>query len=239
LRIEVFSRAGSDWVLSYDYGHAADAHARWFPEVETHALEASAWLLCGPAPSSGSLSFKLAAQAELTVPLAGAQYGLDPLRYLRLETAVSSAAGVGPRVGLHVPAGTAIHSQTTVLMDDVLTVVDAITLHPEWSFEERSRLLRAQHRTRAGHLHTLVWDKYFAWSLPLRFLSDSHAALIGWWWERQPALLLTLDSSDSESRWIVRIANESQPIGRRMRPYGDRWEGALELESLTSGELAF
>lgn len=239
LRIDVFSRAGSEPVLSYDYGHAGDAFARWFPEVETHALEASAWLLASPAPSSGSLRFQLAAQTEAFAPLAGAQYGVDALRFHHLETTVHSAAGAGPRVALHIPAGTAIHSQTTLLVDDVLTAVDPIALHPEWSFEERSQLLRAQHRTRAGHLHTLVWEKYFAWSLPLRFLSDSHAALIEWWWERQSALLLTLDSSDSESRLIVRIANDKVPIGRRMRPYGNRWEGTLELESLTTGELAF
>ena len=239
LRIEVFSRAGSESVLSYDYGQADDAHARWFPEVDTHVLEASAWLLASPAPSSGGLLFRLAAQTEVSVPLAGAGYGTDPLRYHQLGTTVFSESGALPRVALHIPASTAIHSQTTLLVDDVLATVDAIDLHPEWSFEERSQLLRARHRTRAGQLHTLAWDKYFAFALPLRFLSTSHAALIEWWWEKQLALRVTLDSSDAASQLLVRIANDVQPIGRRMRPYGDRWEGTLELESLSPGELAF
>jgi hypothetical protein len=239
LRIEVFSRAGSESVLSFDYGHADDAHARWFPEVDTHVLEASAWVLASPAPSSGGLQFRLFAQDEVYKPLVGDTYGTDPLRFLHLQTAVYSDADAPPRAGLHIPEGTAIHSQTTVAVDDVLTTVDAIGLHPEWSFEDRSRLMRAAHRTRAGYLHTLAWERTFAYALPLKFLSDSHAALLEWWWSRQFALLFTLDSSDGAARMPVRIANDRQPIGKRMRPYRDRWEGTLELESLTPGDLVF
>jgi hypothetical protein len=38
---------------------------------------------------------------------------------------------------------------------------------------------------------------------------------------------------------IVRIVNDRQPIGRRVRPYDDLWQGALELESINTGALAF
>lgn len=239
LRIEVFSRAGSESVLSYNYGRADDAFARWFPEVNTHAVEAAAWLLLSPAPSSGGIRFQLTAQPEVYLPLPGAISGTDPLVFRRIATTVQSVGTGEPRVALYIPPGTAINSQTTLRVDDVLSTVDAIQLSPEWSFEERAQLLRAQHRTRAGDLHTLIWGQYFAYTMPLRFLSDSHAELVNWWWERQWPLLLTLDSSDSESLCVVRITNDAQPIGRRMRPYDDRWEGTIELESLGPGGLVF
>jgi hypothetical protein len=239
LRIDVFSRAGSDYVLSYGYGFANDAFARWFPEVTTHAVEAAAWVLLSPLPASGGFRFQLSAQPEVSAPLPGGNLGTHALTFQRLATTAHSQGTATPRTGMHIPGGTSITSQTTLVVDDVLTTVDAIPLHPEWSFEERAQILRAQHRTRSGLLHTLVWEKFFAYTVPLRFLSDSHAALINWWWERQWALLLTLDTSDSESLYLVRIANETQPIGRRVRPYEDRWEGTLELESLGPGGLAF
>jgi hypothetical protein len=121
----------------------------------------------------------------------------------------------------------------------VLTTIDPITLLPEWDFEERARVLKAEHRTQGGLLYTYVWEKHFAYNVPLRFLSDSHAALLNWWWENQFDLALTLDSSDSESTRIVRIVNDRQPIGKRIRPYANLWEGMVELESIDRGSLVF
>jgi hypothetical protein len=132
-----------------------------------------------------------------------------------------------------------VNSNASLLAEDVLTSVDVIPLYPEWSFEDRGELIRSQHRTRAGVLHNLVWEKFLSYSMPLRYLPGSHAALLNWWWEQDLALLLTLDSSDSESLHAVRIVNDTQPFGKRIRPYADLWEGTLRLESLDPGGLAF
>jgi hypothetical protein len=239
LRLDVFSRSGSESVLSYAYGRPDDAYARWFPEIDTHAVEAAAWVLLHPATSSGDFRFHLFAQPEASLALPGRTLGADPLGFLRVASLVYSDGAGSPRVALHIPAGGGVTSDATILADDVLTTVDPIRLHPEWSFEERGQLLQDQHRTRSGTLHGLVWSKYLAFSVPLRHLPSSHAALLNWWWEQGLALLLTLDTSDSESLHAVRIVNDSQPIGRRMRPYADRWEGTLRLESLDPGGLAF
>ncbi|MCZ6749303.1 MAG: DUF935 family protein [SAR324 cluster bacterium] len=59
------------------------------------------------------------------------------------------------------------------------------------------------------------------------------------WWAKDNNLLFTLDTSDSESLYVVRIVNGSQPIDRRMRPYADRWRGTLRLESAGNGALDF
>ena len=73
----------------------------------------------------------------------------------------------------------------------------------------------------------------------MRFLPTSHADLINWWWENQFNLVFTLDTSDSESTRILRMVNERQPIGGRIRPYKDQWQGTLQLESIDEGGLVF
>ena len=239
LKVEVFSRSGSESILSYAYGQPEDAYRRWFPEVDTHAVATRGWMLVDPITSSGDYRFQLFAGAGAFEVLPGKTFGTDPLRHHRLATTVSSEAGGTPRVGIHIPDGAAVNSTAAVYVDDVLTTVDELALQPEWTFRERAQLIRTQHRTRTGELHDFVWEKYFAYSVPLQFLSDSHAPLLNWWWENQFNLLFTLDTSDSESLYVVRIVNGSQPIDRRMRPYADRWRGTLRLESAGNGALDF
>lgn len=238
LRIEVYSHAGAQAMLRCDYGTADDAHARWFPEVETHALEAAGWMRLHPDTSSGDLAFRLWADADVEQPLPGGTLGSDPLGFQRIATRVSSDGAGLPALGIAAAGGAAVHSDAVVQVDDLLATVDPLVLHPDWSFEERGALIRSQHRTRSGELHTFVWDRYFAYTVPLAYLSGSEAALLNWWWESQWTLLVTLDTSDSESLRLVRIVNDTQPIGRRVRPHADLWQGSLRLESVNNGGLA-
>jgi len=239
LRIDVFSREANTTLLSYGYNQADDARARWFPEVDTHPVQAVAWVLVHPATSSGDFRAQLIASPNVSLVLPGLTLGVNPLQFVRMESAVFSDSATAPRVTIRPSVGKDISSQASILADDVLTAVDAIRLYPEWSFEARSELIRSRHRTRAGAQHDLIWSKYLAYSMPLRFLPGSEAELLNWWWERGFPLLLTLDSSDSEGLHVVRIVNETQPIGRRVRPYPDLWEGTLRLESTDAGGLAF
>ena len=124
-------------------------------------------------------------------------------------------------------------------LDDVLTQIDPITIYPEYSFREQARVIESTHRTLAGNQLTYIWGKYFAYTVPLRFLPTSHADLINWWWENRFNLAFTLDTSDSESTYILGITNDRQPIDRRIRPYNDLWEGVLQLESINEGFLVF
>lgn len=239
LRIEVFSRSGGVSILEYAHGAANDAHARWFPQVDTHIVESALWTLLDPLPSSGGLRFEVLTGADVALPIPGASLGSDPLAFRQLTTTTVSDGAASPRVAVRIPSGSSIASDTVLLVDDVMTAVDPIVLHPEWSFQERARLLKAEHRTMGGDLHSLVWNKYFAYRVPLRFLADSEADLINWWWGEQLALQFTLDTSDSESRYIVRIVNDVQPIGGRMRPNENLWQGTLLLESINRGDLRF
>ena len=239
LQIEVNSLGGASYVLRFRHGRANDAFERWFPEVDTHTIESAAWILVDPVTASGDLNFELRAASDAALPLPGSKLGTDPLGFHQLNVVTYSDGSVNPDVGIWVASGPAVTSGTTVIVDDVLTSADRISLFPEWTFQERARLIRNQHRALGGELHTHVWDKYFAYTVPLRFLPDSHVELINWWWQSQFDLLFTLNSSDSESRYIVRIVNDVQPVGRRVRPYDDLWEGTLQLESINRGDLVF
>ena len=126
-----------------------------------------------------------------------------------------------------------------IYCDDVLTQVDPISLHPDWSLKEGGRLIESRHRSPRGQWRLKTWAAYFEYRIPLRWINTSEADLINWWWERGLNLVYTLDSSDDSAVYLCRIANRRQPIGRKERPYPDSWKGALELVSINDGRLAF
>ena len=221
-------------ILQYKYGYDEDAYGRWFPEVDTHSLRSTCFARVANSQGSGDTSFRLLAGTELSVPIAYSP--AQPLFPYILETNVFSEGNNRPYFEARISDNTSV---TALYLDDVLTQVDWFTLHPEYSFQEQARTIRSQHRTLGGKLHTYTWDKYFAYQVPLRYLSDSYAALLNWWWENQFNLAFTLDTSDSESTLICRIVNETQPIGSRIRPYDNMWQGMVQLESIDRGSLVF
>ena len=131
LEAVVGSTGGTPDVLRYDHGSAGDAFRVWFPEVTTHALRSTVWARAGDAASSGSLRWRLGGAADaLSAPIAAA----SSLAPYGVETQVVSAMGT-PHAGLVRVA--AAMATATLYLDDVLTVTDAIALHPDWSLEER------------------------------------------------------------------------------------------------------
>lgn len=227
------STGGTAECLRFGYGAPGDVPRVWFPAVETHVLKGAVWGRAGDAPSSGQMRWRLLGDSEaLAAPFA---YGPALQRY-EAQTLVTSQAGL-PTAGL--VRVSAANSGATTYLDDVLTQVDPVTLHPEWNLEEQQRLIRRDHRTTGGQLHSYLWSQYFAFRVPLRWLPRAQADLLNWWWGNQLELAFTLDSSDDASTYICRITNATQPIGRRQRPYADTWEGLLELESINDGRLDF
>jgi len=231
------SLPGSSAIITfmwYLYNTSNDLMARYFPDVTTHQTALKFWGRLSTSPSSGLTGYGVGPG-----PYKPIGYSAELSPYYNSQTIVPSTVN-STLNGLYISrAYNAAVDTYTLYMDDVLSTVDPITLYPEWSFMEQSRLVQARHRTLGGKEHVYTWGKYFAYEVPLRFLSDSHAALINWWWSNQFHLLFTLDSSDSESSFIVRIANDRQPIGGRMRPYADLWQGVLQLESVHDGRLSY
>ncbi len=233
LRVFADSTGGSTHIARYDYGLPQDAHRVWYPEVDTHALVSWVWARAADAPSSGQLRWRLGGDQEAFSPAFAFTGSLQ--RY-QAAVFVQSGAGV-PLAGLSRVS--AANSRCTCEMDDVLTQVDPLTVYPDWSLLTRERAAALQHRTREGRLKRFRWSSAFEFQLPLRWLSSSEAGVLNWWWEAQLNLAFTLDTSESESVFICRIVNPSQPVGKRMRPYPDRWAGRLELAGINPGGLNF
>lgn len=227
------STGGAPGIISCALGGAQGAGALAFPGVATHAVWSWVWARALDAPSSGQARWRVSGDGTgWSAPIA---HGPAPARYTAAALTTSPAGALETALERADAPGAA----GAFALDDVLTQVDPLVLHPEWGLEEQSTLLRAQHRTQSGRLHTIVWGGYRAFSVPLRWLTGAEADTLNGWWEAQAPLAFCLDSSDSAAVWVCRLANPRQPIGRRLAPYADRWAGTLALESLDAGSLVF
>ncbi len=204
-----------------------------FPGIAAHTVWSSVWAGAADAPSSGQAVWR--ATGASTAPSAPLAHGGALLGYG--VAAVCNSPGALLEIGLDRVAGPG--AAAAFLLDDALTQIDPLVLHPEWTLEEQSELLRAQHRTQSGRLQAVTWGRYWALNLPLHWLSGLEADVMNWWWEQQAPLAFTLDSSDAAAVRVCRITNPRQPVCRRMRPYADRWSATLTLESLDEGSLVF
>ena len=231
-------------LVRYQHGVANDLYARWFPDITTHDLRLQGWGRTTSTATSGNMSVLLRGTYSDTywpVPFAAGGTGPANLSFFARTTLTISANGVEGAVDLVRTAGQAGGAEVH-LFDTMLPQVDWITLTPEFDFIEESRLPAARHRTQGGVLHTYQWTRHWAWRVPLRFLSNSHADLINWWWVNGFALAFTLDTSDQNTVYTAKIVNETQPIGSKIKPYAlnaGGWAGVLELESLDQGSLVF
>ena len=234
MRVDVFSEfAGLRRVALY-HGVANDYLARRFTNVTTHDLWCSAWARIGTASFSGAVRFGILTTSSAAAPIPFAA----TLQYIEHRTIASSldtpallphtVFSLSPSVG-----------SFSLYADDVITRVDPITLFPDWTLEQSRALIRAGHDATGGYNRETIWSSFGTWKLPLRFLSDSHAALINWWWKNSFTLALTLDTSDADTTAIVRIVNDQQPIGARSRPYDNLWNGTLMLEAIDKGSLVY
>jgi len=220
-------------VSSGQNGLASQFSATKIPAVGSHSVALSFWARAVTAPGvvAGILTDSLDQQIMATPAVASA----GVLQRYDARGGVLDSVGRFFMAPTSVLSGSVFVGSARLYLDDVLVRVDELTLQPEWSFEEQARLIRQDLRTRMGNLHTFVSGKYFAYKVPLRYLSAADADVLNWWWQNQWPLAFTLDTSDAESTYIVRITNNTQPIGKRIAPYANQFEGSLELESVVSG----
>lgn len=234
LHVQVPAHGGSgSTLLAYDHATADDAWARAFPQVATHALRVDLWHAAPDAVASGQLAWQLLGQPDAAALLPATGGTHQPLR---LETWATSAGG-GP--GLRVAHATDVASAWDWLLDDVLTQLDVLTLHPDWPVEVAWQPVGSPARTSAGRQVTVARAHTLHTRLELSWLTDSAAGLLNWWWSRQLPLVLTLDTSDAEAQYIVQITNGQQPAQQRRADSPDHWRGALQLQSINDGALVF
>ena len=230
--------SGRDALLRYDYRFQDDAYGRWFPDITTHVLRGLVWAHTTEQVTSGEANLSYGNGPVIQLPFDGEPFAISPAALRIPEVQVTSGTGDNTAfLDLDYLNSTATFH--TLTLDDVLTEVDPIVLHPEYDLLAQAQARRNFHRSREGTLYQYDWGTHGAWTVPLQWLPDSHADLLNWWWQQGLALLWTENSSDAESTRIVRIVNGRQPIGRRMRPYYDLWQGAVELEEVRPGSLVY
>jgi hypothetical protein len=227
------STGGTARIVACDLATPDAGGALAFPGVGSHAVWSWVWARAADAPSSGQARWRVSGNGDaLGKPIA---FSAALLRY----DVVTGADSPGANLGTGLDRAGAAGAAAFFALDDVLTQIDPLTLHPEWTLEEQSTLLQTQLRSASGRLQTVTWGRYGALSLPLRWLTGQEADVINWWWQLQAPLAFTLDSSNSAAVAVCRITNPRQPIARRIRPYADRWAGTLNLETLDEGSLVF
>ncbi len=208
-----------------------------FPGVNTHAVAGSIW--ARHLISAGSQQWGFDIDGTINGRLGGpivspnaamSRYNVDSGQWITNSTATFISVFFNSNVQA---------ASDSILADDQLVRVDELVLHPTWDFQQQARLLMSQFQTQGGNLFTSLWAKRFAYQVPLQWLNNSQADTLNWWWSNQFNLALWLDSSDAESTFIVRIVNETQPIGQKISPYADQWQGVLQLESINAGGLAW
>ena len=232
LTVWIDSDGGSPNALIYKYGAANDAHERWFPDIATHNMRVTAWGRFSSMQRSGWSRLAILDSAGSSgMPIPFTSLALAPITVERTNV---TSNGDYP----HVAISRVVSSGAASTIDDFIAQTDWIQLFPEIGFADESPFLFESAGALGGRRDFFRWGRTFAWQVPLKYLSDSDASLLTWWWRNQFALAFTLDTSDAATVQLCRIVNDDNPVRRRMRPYGNRWEGGLMLESLHDGRLA-
>ena len=108
-------------------------------------------------------------------------------------------------------------------------------LQPARGFQEQRRILKSQHRTNRGLLHTCVWGGHFSATLPLTHVGSDLQAVLNRWWHDQSRLALTMERSGTMTTHRVRIVNKAKPIGRFEPPQKGLYQGLIALEGVAGG----
>lgn len=232
LQVDVFSNGSANALIQYQYNHINDIHTRLFPGVSIHQIRADFWARADKVNTA--LKVKLLNRGDdpfTTINCASEleHYRLEGQTYIISNPTVPSIAVITE----------GLTGSATIFLDDFIFQLDNIVVHPGYGMADRAKLRASNHTTLGGNRQQYTWNKTYEWSIPLSFLSNSHADQINWWWENQFILAWTLDTSDSESLYLGRIGNARQPIGARRRSDNQLFEGMLQFEAITGGRLVF
>ena len=108
----------------------------------------------------------------------------------------------------------------------------AITLHPEWSFQQRQTVIRNQHRSQGGALQTYDWSNYLAFTVPLQFVSSADATQINSWWQVNDSVFFTMNTEQGNTTALCKIVNTQLPLNQFHQPDQTLWRGTLFLEAI-------
>lgn len=215
---------GISW--EYNYYTNNDYLLKRYSDITTHSVVAYSWSRMDTAAESGKIYIGCpdAGSNRYDIPFSNA------LNRHRQEGYVSTNS-----FSCLIGVGTAITDSCTIYVDDILTAVDWINIYPERSASENYALSKSTHTSLVGKRSTYIWHKSGAWELPIRYMPNSTAQLVNWWWEKNFNLLFTWNSSDTSQTFVTRLVNQGRPFQQLERPYNNEWQGTLQLEAVTLG----
>ncbi|MDH4225608.1 MAG: hypothetical protein OEW12_08180, partial [Deltaproteobacteria bacterium] len=204
-----------------------------FQEVSTHAVQTVFWHTASPVDSGDWAANLYGSAGGVASQVLGGEDRMVPWKVSLWTT----SHGGSPRFGLQRTGG--FTKTTSWGMDNVLTQVDWMTIAQGEGFKRRENRLAQWDRSAQGLLVSGVGEPYPAFDVPVQWLTTLQADLINWWWEKGTFLAFTVEPSDMATTAICVIANNTQPVRRRISPYPDKWEAKLELMGVNNWALSF
>lgn len=108
-----------------------------------------------------------------------------------------------------------------------------IQIYPEFkNYKKITVNIKSDHRSRGGKLFSYKWADHARFEIPLSYVANSNASVINSWWAKGNPLLLKIYSGGVWETNSVSFTNRQQPLTTRPKPYGQYWNGMLELEGI-------
>lgn len=102
-----------------------------------------------------------------------------------------------------------------------------VTLYPEYDFKDAGEKVEERHRTRGGAEFRYNFGSFDHFEFSVKYVNSADAYQIQQWWTDSTSLFFTADGNT----YMLRIANNTKPLGHKILPYDDLFDGSLILES--------
>lgn len=226
--LKVYS-AGAPGKLSYGYGQGNDAYFVWNSAVNTHGVSVMGWAAMDRAATSGMVTAVFTGGTSVPIPYA---ITLQPFRI----DAPAVISGQALALDFQIMSG--MTGSGGLFIDDLLVSVDWFQIGPDFSSKRQFQLGRVQHTTYGGREAMYNWFLRPAFLLPCPTVPGSLADVLNNWWQMGTELSLTMDSSNSEARYVVRLGGQLPPATGFRSPYFNVQPVTLNVQGL-HGSLDF
>lgn len=223
------SPSGSNIInIRYLYSQNNDYYEKIFSDVNSHRCVTHFWGSASTSASSGQCVAGIFTSTNNDIT-AGISYFSDgrPGRYSCELVATNS-----DQLAFSFVSTIATND---FYFDDVLTATDVVDLDVSLNYQSNRTQNVAYNQTQGYRLSSYKWSDYGEWSLPIKYLNNTIANLINYWWEKDFLLKYTNDRYNNEEIFVVKISSNESPFLKRMKPYSDLFEGVIKIQSITNG----
>jgi hypothetical protein len=110
-------------------------------------------------------------------------------------------------------------------------LMGAVQIFPEWELRAGMKKTTTSIRTNLGKLYTYKWGQFKRFEVPVRYISNSKAAIVNSWWQTADLLHWKVYSGGVWETSSVMIVNKTAPFNDFEKGYISLMKGNLELET--------